>query len=108
MRKFKMNNLKLAAASIGDEKICDRFDLHLVQGPETGLIDKIKAVVKLRIETYKTQAREERGTEQVLQMSDGMLQDIGLTVTDRSSLKAGLTSLEELNTRREACRRQLD
>ncbi len=103
-----MNNLKLAAASIGDERVSDRFDLHLVQGTEAGLIDKIKAVVKLRIESYKAQAREEQGTEQVLQMSDSMLQDIGLNLTDRSSLKAGLTSLEELNTRREASRRQLD
>jgi uncharacterized protein YjiS (DUF1127 family) len=103
-----MNNLKLAAASIGDEKISDRFELHLVQGPEAGYIDKIKAVVKLKIETYKAQAREERGREQVLQMNDSMLGDIGLTHTDRASLKAGLTSLEELNARREAYRHQFD
>ena len=41
-------------------------------------------------------------------MNDGMLEDIGLTHTDQSSLKAGLTSLVELNTRREAYRRQFD
>ncbi len=103
-----MNILKLALAPIGDAKTSNHFDHHLVQKNGAGFVDKIISVAKDKIETYKARAREERGAEQVLQMSDGMLKDIGMTHTDRSSLEAGLISLEELNTRREAYRRQFD
>ncbi len=103
-----MKNLRLAAASSGDTKIGHSFDHHLVQEPRAGFIVKIKAAAKKRIEAYKAQARRERETEQVLQMSDSMLKDIGLTYSDHHGLKSGLISLEELNDRREAYRRQFD
>ena len=103
-----MNILKLASASSSGAKISDRFDHHLVLGSRTSFIDRLKAVVQNRIETYKARARDEQGTEQVLEMSDSMLQDIGLTSNDRSGLKAGLISLDDLNGRREAYRRQFD
>ena len=103
-----MKNLRLAAASTGDTRIGHSFDHHLVQGSGAGFIAKIKAAAKNRIEAYKAQARSERETEQVLQMSDSMLKDIGLTYADHQGLKSGLISLEDLNVRREAYRRQFD
>lgn len=103
-----MNNLRLAAASTGDTKSGHNFSHDFVQESETGFIDKIKAAVKNKIEGYKAQARRERETKQVLQMSDSMLKDIGLTHMDRNSLNSGLISLVELNTRREAYRRQFN
>ena len=102
-----MNILSLVGVSIGSAKSRDNFNRHLIQGPEAGFIDRIKAAAKNKIEGYIAQARRERGTEQVLQMSDSELKDIGLTKTDRYSLKSGLTSLAELNARREANRRKI-
>ena len=103
-----MKNLRLAAASTGDTRIGHSFDHRLVQGSGAGFIAKIKAAAKNRIEAYKAEARRERETEQVLQMSDSMLKDIGLTYADHHDLKSGLISLEDLNLRREAYRRQFD
>ncbi len=101
-----MNILNLAEVSIGSAKSRDNFNRHLIQGPEAGFIDRIKAAAKNKIEGYKAQAQRERDTEQVLQMSNSELKDIGLTNTDRDSLESGLTSLAELNARREAYRRK--
>lgn len=103
-----MNILKLATVPIGDAKTSRHFDHQPVQKTKAGFVDKLISVARDKIDTYKAQAREERGREQVLQMSDSMLGDIGLTPTDRSSLEAGVTSLEELNTRRESYRRKFD
>jgi uncharacterized protein YjiS (DUF1127 family) len=103
-----MNILNLVASSDGGEKSGSSFNHHLAHGLEAGFIDKIKATLKNTIEGYKAQSLEERGIEQVLQMSDSMLKDIGLTHSDRISLKAGLTSLEELNAQRENYYRQFD
>jgi len=103
-----MNISRLAVASIGGAKNGHSFDYNLAHDPEAGFFGKIKAAMVNKIEAYKAQAREERGAAQVLQMSDSMLNDIGLTQTDRYSLKAGLTSLEVLNARREANRGQFD
>ena len=101
-----MNNLSLAGVIIGSAKSSDNFNRHLIQGPEAGFIDRIKAAAKNKIEEYKAQAQRERDTEQVLQMSDSELKDIGLTNTDRDGLESELTSLAELNARREAYRRK--
>ncbi len=103
-----MNILRLAVASIGGSKNGHSFDYNLAQDSEAGFFGKIKAVIINKIEAYKAQAREERGAEQVLQMSDSMLKDIGLTQTDRHGLETGLVSLVDLNARREAYRRQFD
>ncbi len=101
-----MNILSLAGVIIGSAKSNDNFNRHLIQGPEAGFIDRIKAAAKNKIEGYKAQAQRERDTKQVLQMSDSELKDIGLTNTDRDGLESGLTSLAELNARREAYRRK--
>ena len=103
-----MNILRLTVASVGGAKNGHSFDYNLAQDSEAGVFGKIKAAIVNKIEGYKAQAREEQGTEQVLLLSDSMLKDIGLTQTDRYSLKAGLTSLEVLNARREANRGQFD
>ncbi len=103
-----MNILRLAAASTGGVKTSHNFSHNIVQGSEAGFIDKFKAAARDKIEGYKDQARRERETKQVLQMSDSMLKDIGLTHTDRNSLNSGLISLVELNARREAYRRQFN
>jgi uncharacterized protein YjiS (DUF1127 family) len=103
-----MKILRLAAASSGDTKTGHSFNHHLLQRPEAGFIAKIIVAVKNKIEAYKAEARRERETEQVLQMSDSMLRDIGLTHTDRQDLETGLTSLVDLNARRETYRRQFD
>jgi uncharacterized protein YjiS (DUF1127 family) len=103
-----MNILKSVASSVGSGKSGNSFNHQLAHGFEAGFIDKIKANIKNKIEGYKAQSREEQGIEQVLQMSDSMLKDIGLTHTDRASLRAGLTSLEELNAQRETYYSQFD
>ena len=84
------------------------FSHHFVQGSEASLIDKIKATVKNKIEGYKAQTRREREAEQVMQMSNSMLKDLGLTSGDLDSLKSGLISFADLNARREASRRRFN
>jgi uncharacterized protein YjiS (DUF1127 family) len=103
-----MNILKLIGSSAGCGKFGNSFNHHFAYGFEAEIIDKFKTTVKNKIEGYKAQSLEERGIEQVLQMSDSMLKDIGLTHSNRTSLKAGLTSLEELNAQRENYYRQFD
>lgn len=103
-----MKILRLAAASSGDTKTGYSFRHHLLQGTEAGFIARIIVAAKDKIEAYKAEARRERETEQVLQMSDSMLKDIGLTQADRQGLATGLVSLVDLNARREAYRRQYD
>jgi len=95
-----MNILRLLTSVAGGSKPDRDFNHHIAPESEIDFFDTIKAVARKKIETYKAQAREEKGTEQVLQMSDSMLKDIGLTQSDRDSLKAGLTSLKELNAQR--------
>jgi len=102
-----MNVLRLAA-SVSGAKTSHSFSHHLVQKSEAGLIDKIKTAAKNRIEVYKTQAREKQDLEQVLLMSDSMLEDIGLTHIDRDNLKFGQSSLAELNALREVYRGQFN
>ena len=101
-----MNILNLAEVSIGSAKSRDNFNRHLIQGPEAGFIDRIKAAAKNKIDGFKAQAQRERDLEKVLQISDHELKDIGITNSDRDSLESGLTSLAELNARREANQRK--
>ena len=102
-----MNVLRLAA-SVSGAKTSHSFSHRLVQKSEAGLIDKIKTAARIRIEVYKTEAREKQGLEQVLLMSDNMLEDIGLTHIDRDNLKSGQSSLADLNALREAYRGQFN
>ncbi len=95
-----MNILRLVTSVAGGSKPGRNFNHHIAPESKTDFFDTIKAVARKKIETYKAQDEEEKGTEQVLKMSDSMLKDIGLTQSDRDSLKAGLTTLEELNTQR--------
>ena len=103
-----MNILKLAAASTGGAETGHSISHEYIQGSEAGFVYKFKAGIKNMIEAYKAQARTERETKQVLEMSASMLKDIGLTHMDRNSLKSGFISLVDLNARREANCRQFD
>ena len=96
-----MNIFRVVASAVGSTNLEHNFKHHLASDSEAGFFHIFKAAAKARIERYKTQAEEQKGTAQVLQMSDRMLKDIGLTQSDRDSLIAGLTSLEELNAQRE-------
>ena len=97
-----MNIFRVVASAVGSTKSGYNFNHHVASDSEAGFFEIIKAAARARVERYKAQVQEQDGTEQVLQMSDSMLKDIGLAQSDRNSLKAGLTSLEELNARREA------
>ena len=101
-----MRNLKLVVATIGGFKTDHTLSAHFLPGSEGSLIDKVKIITKNKIEQYKAEARHERETKQVLQMSDSMLKDIGLNPADLDRLRAGQTSLKELNDRRESYRNQ--
>jgi uncharacterized protein YjiS (DUF1127 family) len=103
-----MKNLRLVTECAGAENPGNGFDHKLVVETGAGFIDRITAVVKNRIEAYKAEARRERETGQVMQMSDSMLKDIGLTLSDQTDLESGLTSLGVLNVRRENYRRQFE
>ena len=96
-----MNILRLLTSVAGGSKPGRDFNHHIAPESKIDFFDTIKVVARKKIETYKAQAREVKGTKQVLEMSDSMLKDIGLTQSDRDSLKAGLTSLEELNAQRD-------
>jgi len=96
-----MNIFRVVASAVGSTNSEPKFNYHLASDSDAGFIKIFKAAAKTRIERYKAQVQEQKGTVQVLQMSDSMLKDIGLTQSDRDSLKAGLTSLEELNAQRE-------
>ena len=96
-----MNIFRVVASAVGSTNSEHKFNHHLASDPEARFFDIFKAAAKSRIERYKAQVQEQKGTVQVLQMSDSMLKDIGLTQSDRYSLKAGLTSLAELNAQRE-------
>ena len=96
-----MNIFRVVASTVGSTKSGYNLNHHVASESEAGFFEIIKAAAKARIERYKAQVQEQNGTEQVLQMSDSMLKDIGLAQLDRDSLKAGLTSLKELNDQRE-------
>ena len=96
-----MNIFRVVASAVGSSNSEHKFNHHLASDPEAGFFEIFKAAAQTRIERYKAQVQEQKGAVQVLQMSDSMLKDIGLTQSDRNSLKAGLTSLEELNAQRE-------
>lgn len=102
-----MNILKLVTSAVGSTKPGHNFNHLLAPESGAGFFERIKAVTRIKLEQYKSQVREENETQQVLHMSDSMLKDIGMTQGDRDSLKCGLTSLEELNARREAYYGQL-
>ena len=102
-----MNILKLVSSTAGSTKTDHNFDRQPAPESATGFFEIIKHIAKNKIEEYKSRVREETDTHQVLQMSDSMLKDIGLTQSDRASLKSRLTSLEELNTRRKTYYAQL-
>ena len=99
-----MKILRLAASSAGSTETGHSLRHHPVSKPGNGIFDTIKNSARNKIEEYKAQAREEKAAEQVLQMDTSMLKDIGLSHSDRDSLKAGLTSLKELNSQRDAYR----
>ena len=103
-----MNILRLVASSVGSARSSHNFGRDRALGSEAGIFDMIKAAAKKKFEGYKAQALEEKGTGQVLQMSESMLMDIGLSSADRDSLQAGLTSLEKLNAERETHNGQFD
>ena len=96
-----MNIFRVVASAVGSTISEHKFNHHLASDSEASFFEIFKAAAKIRIERYKARVQEQKGTVQVLQMSNSMLQDIGLTQSDRDSLKAGLTSLEELNAQRE-------
>lgn len=96
-----MNISKLVTSTVDSTKPGHNFDHQLAFESGAGFFEIIKTAYKNKIEEYKSQIREHRDIAQVLQMSDSMLQDIGLTQADRDGLESGLISLEELNTQRE-------
>ena len=95
-----MNIFRLVTSIAGGSKSGSNLNHQMAPELKAGFSDMIKAVARKRIEAHKAQAWAEKGTKQVLEMDDCMLKDIGLTQSDRNSLKAGLTSLEELNAQR--------
>ncbi len=70
------------------------------------VIGKIKASFKQYIEDSRARAQDRHGTEQVLQMSDHLLKDIGLTPADLHGLRSGQITLKKLSARRESNRNQ--
>ena len=64
------------------------------------LIKKIKTSVKQYIDVSKALAQERRDTREILQMSEHMLKDVGLTQNDVHDLRFDLIALNTLNTRR--------
>lgn len=97
-----MNILKLVASSAGSAETSHSLGHRPVIESKAGIFDSIKRFVSGTIDEYKARAKTRKDTEHVLQMDNDMLKDIGLTHSDRDSLEAGLTSLKELNTQREA------
>ena len=65
------------------------------------LIGKIKASATQYIENSKATAQARRNTKEVLQMSEHMMKDVGLTYNDVTDLRLGLISLHTLNERRD-------
>ena len=72
------------------------------------LIGKIKASVTQYIENSKATAQAHRSSEEVLQMSEHMMKDVGLTYNDVTDLRLGLISLNTLNQRRDQNRNEQD
>ncbi len=72
------------------------------------LIGKIKASVTQYIENSKATAQARRSSKEVLQMSEHMMKDVGLTYNDLNDLRLGLISLNTLNQRRDQNRNEQD
>ena len=70
------------------------------------LIGKIKASVTQYIENSKATAQARRSSKEVLQMSEHMMKDVGLTYNDVNDLRLGLISLNTLNQRRDQNRNE--
>ena len=64
------------------------------------LVTKIKTLVQKYIEDSKTKARNRQVIEDLRQLDDRNLKDIGLNRGDLYALQLGTTSLEALNARR--------
>ena len=64
------------------------------------LIRKIKTSVIQYIDSSKALAQDRRDAKEILQMSEHMLKDVGLTLNDVYDLRFDLISLDTLNTRR--------
>ena len=110
-----MNLLSLGIASIVDANTGNGINHQYVNqfgsnktyyaklGRDNALLDligKIKASVKQYIDESKALAQERRDTREILQMSDHMLRDIGLSQNDIYDIRSGLISLDTLNARR--------
>jgi uncharacterized protein YjiS (DUF1127 family) len=71
-----------------------------------GVLAKIKNAVRQFVNDSRAAARARRNNEEVLQLSENILKDIGLTFVDTQDLKSGQTTLEALNARRDQYRDQ--
>ncbi len=103
-----MKTNRLTLASINGANPDANYPLPTGEAATPGFIDRIRTRVKTKIEAYKAEARRERDIQQVLEMDDSQLKDIGLSHADRSGLRSGRVSFTDLNDRREAYRRQFD
>ena len=67
---------------------------------------KIKASVTQYFKDSKARAQDRKDTEAILQMSDQILDDIGLSHADLHELRSGQVTLEALGSRRELRRNE--
>ncbi len=118
MRKSNMKHFNLAIASIVDANTGNGLNHNFIDqfGPSHStheqhvheirsrsfldLVTKIKTLVQKYIEDSKTKARNRQVIEDLGQLDDRLLKDIGLNRGDLYGIDDGSTDLETLNARR--------
>ena len=79
------------------------YDQYVMDIRDTSLLDilgKIKRALNRYINNYKTRAREIGDTRAIVQLSNHMLKDIGLTLEDLQDLESGRITLHALSALR--------
>ncbi len=68
------------------------------------LVGAIKQRIGVAVEAYRVRGRARRDLHQLLNLSDRMLKDIGLTRGDLASVQDGVVTLKQLDAERKASR----